>query len=316
MNWDTTKKAFLDHWAIKLGFLVLALVLWFHVVTEDRYEFVLSVPLQVNTDIQRVVLATRLPEQVSVKFFGLGKTLIRLWLSDRHLVVPVAEKTKQRKVVYSLRTDQVRIPQVLAHIDVVEIVEPRSIEFELDRSLEKKVEVIPQVYLTFADGFDQVGSVRLSPDYVKLFGPAQFVAPVESVLLDSLKNDDVKQDIIREGRVLLPKGINLSSDPASVKVLIDVQELGQRTFTRLPVVIDKAPRYAKVRSAPPTVTLKVVGGIDLLKSIESTDFKVTIDYKRWLRHGKRKTPAYITEFPPDIKSFVVLPDSFNLVTVK
>ena len=276
LNRKNTTKSFWDYWAIKLAFLILAAFLWFHVVTEKQYEWILRVPLQVHTDGQQVVLATRLPKYARVRFSGSGKALIRLWLSDRQLVIPVAEKTRQRNVEKTLRTDQVAIPQALSSINAVEIIEPKSIRFDLDRPISKKVGVVPQVLLTFASGFDQIGPIRLAPDHVELLGPAQFVAPVESVLLDSLNIQNAKQDIIAEIPVLIPEGVGLSCDPASVKVLIDVQALGERIFAHLPVAVDRVPNYTKVRSEPPTVTLKVVGGSDLLETIESTDFKVTI----------------------------------------
>ena len=315
MNWKRINRALFDRWAIKAGFLLLAVLLWFHVVTEDRYEFVMSVPLRVNTDTQRVLLATQLPEQVSVKFSGQGKTLIRLWFSDRHLTVNVAEEVRRRKLTYALQPEEVHIPQSLAQsVEVVEVVDPKFIEFELDARLEKKVKVLPQVGVKCASGFVQVGPVRLAPDRVVLSGPARYVAPTESVLLDSVKVNQARQDVIVDVPVMLPQGVNLSCDPPNVKLIIDVQELGERTFANLSVAIEGAPRFTRLRSEPPVVTLKVVGGTDLLKTIQPTDFKVTVDYRRWLRHGKSKIPATV-EFPPYV-NFEALPDSFTLVTVK
>jgi YbbR domain-containing protein len=269
----------------------------------------------VNTDTDRVILATSLPQQVLVRFSGQGKTLARLRLSDRRLVVDVTEKFKQPRASHTLRTDQVHIPGLLVgSVEVMEIVEPKSIEFELDRPFDKKVEVIPQADLRCAKGFVQVGPIRVAPDHVTLSGPAQFVAPVESVFLDSVRLQQVKDDVIREVPVILPEGVNVSCVPPSAKMIANVQELGERTFALLPVAVQGGPHYTELRSEPPVVTMKVTGGVELLSTLKPSDFKVTVDYEQWLRQGKQKIPPTV-EFPPYV-NFEALPDSFTLVTVR
>lgn len=315
MSWKHVRRAFLDDWATKLGFLVLAVLLWFHVVTENHYESVMDIPLQVNTDTKRVLLATSLPQQARVRFSGQGKDMIRLWLSKPHLAVNVAEKTKSGRVIYALRPEQVRIPQaVVGEVEVLEVLDPKSIEIEVDRPLQARVEVQPRADLKCAKGFVQVGPIRVAPDHVTLSGPAQFVAPVRSVFLDSVRLQQLREDVIREVPVALPEGVNLSSDPPTVKMIVDVQGLGERTFARLPVAIEKGPLHGEFRSEPLVVTLKVIGGADLLKTLKPSDFKVTVDYNQWLRNGKRRIPATV-DFPPYV-SFEALPDSFAVVEVK
>jgi hypothetical protein len=74
----------IDDWGIKAGAIVLAVFLWFHAITEQRYETETQVrllvedpPPSVGVDNEMIV-ASEIPSTVRVLATGRGKDLLQL----------------------------------------------------------------------------------------------------------------------------------------------------------------------------------------------------------------------------------------------
>ena len=91
----------------------------------------------------------------------------------------------------------------------------------------------------------------------------------------------------------------------------DIQGIGERLFAEIPVRVVNAPSEVKVSSVPSMLSIRLHGGVEVLKKLTKDDIEVTIDYRRRQQYGRR-IPAMIY-VPPNVSFTDVKPKDFELL---
>ncbi len=176
------KKLLTDDIQIKLGSLVLAVLLWFFVVTDIEYFFDIEIPLRVDGLSEEKAFNNELPEVVTARFRGKGHTL--LWaemtmpLSETGLVLDLS-KTKNTQVYYlneyyEEHPDKFILPRDY-NLELISIVEPESVWVSVEKLAEKELNVNAHVDLKVAEGYMLIGGVNVNPARIKVRGPASLL---------------------------------------------------------------------------------------------------------------------------------------------
>ena len=296
-----------SHWGAKTAALILAIVLWLHVLTNDLYEDTLGVPLRIEDVPDGLEIANSVPQGVRVRFKGMGKQLVRLRYSDVSMVVRAAAN-RIGKRSYPLSVSDVRVPIGL-EVEAAEIVAPASIEIVLDRLIEKKIPVEADVALKIAPGYIRVGRIKLDPDSVLVKGPQRFVEGVRTVKLEPLKLSEVKEDVRSPVPVVVPPGENVVCIPEQVQVSADIQAIIEQWIEDIPIRLTHAPRGAKVD--PPTVDVKIRGGMDQVRSLPTDDIRAYIDY-RSIARGEEQNPQPVFYMPRGVHYIESKPRTFRV----
>ena len=305
------KNALLSNPGAKIFALLLAILVWLHVVTGRSYEWVFQVPLRVKSLPEKMVIANELPNEIEVKFFGQGRQLLRVPHSKTAVVLKItSRRTAPRK--HQLSPLDVVIPNGLK-VEPREIVEPKAVTVELNRLITKKVKVIPNVHLQLANGYVQVGPIKVSPERVEISGPQKSLRRVYSLSLDSLSFSRVKRNITRSETVILPEGVNVACSPSEVDLSINIQALGERWIKDIPVRLKYLPKGRKARIEPSTIDLKVEGGVELLATLTPKDISAYIDYRRVRKRKKTEVPAIISPKIAGVKWIEARPERFTVV---
>ncbi len=291
--------------------LLLAIILWLHVVTGRSYEAVYQIPLRIENVPESMVIANPLPQEIAVKFFGQGRQLLRVSRSKTELVLKTtSEKAAMKR--YPLSSLNVKVPIGL-NVKPREIVEPKAVNVELNRLIAKEVEVISPVKLQLANGYVQVGPVRITPEKVRISGPQKFIQPVSSIALNSLSFSRVRRSITKSVAIVPPEGVNVACSPSVVELFIDIQALGERWIKDIPVKLDFPPQGVKARIEPSTIDLKVQGGVKLLASLTPEDISVYIDYRRVRGIADAEVPAIISPRIVGVELIEARPERFTVV---
>ncbi|MFH1008091.1 MAG: CdaR family protein [Candidatus Latescibacterota bacterium] len=299
-----------DHWGAKIAALVLAILLWLHVLTDDPYEEPLTVPLRperIEGVPDGLVIANPVKSEVTVRFRGTGKQLTRLRYSKVNMVLRVTG-SQVGKESYLLSASDVRIPPGL-EVEAVEVVSPLAIEIDLDHLLKRKLPVEADVAVKIAPGYTKVGPILFEPDSVWVIGPRRFVEDVHSVRLNPLKLSQVDADVLSLVRVIPPPGENVVCTPEEVRVFSDIQAINEQWIEDVPIQLTHAPRGAKV--VPPTVDVKVRGGIDQLMSLQTDDIRAYMGYSA-LAPEEEQPPQPVFILPPGIVLMEWRPQTFRM----
>lgn len=164
----------------KLVALLLALLLWFDVSSDEITVIEYPVPLRLAVEGRDMIITNDIPGQVEVRFSGTGKDLLRL---DK-------EALAIRKEVRGGENDTVAIilsPQDVqrpADLNVTPIaVSPGRLTVVTDRFIEKTVRLAPVGSPMAEEGY-QVLNVRVEPREVRVRGVTAEVRPIGSLALD------------------------------------------------------------------------------------------------------------------------------------
>ena len=169
---------------LKLASLVLALLLYAHVVTEQQRESVVQVPLTLTGLPDSLAVTGRPPERVGVKIRGKWKDLIRLGLTSPYLPIDLAH-TPEGPFRTTITADQVSEkalpPELSKLVDVTEVLEPRAVDLIIEEKLSRQVRLVPRVIGSPVAGYRIVRPVTVAPESVLVRGAKSVVAPLESL---------------------------------------------------------------------------------------------------------------------------------------
>jgi YbbR domain-containing protein len=186
------------------------------------------------------------------------------------------------------------------------------IEIKLDRFFMKKIPVVANLDLQAKPGFIQVGTLMLSPDSITVSGPEILVDPIQSISTVPNIYPNLIRDLNERVSLIdsLPAGVTISHH--EVEFSVDIQRIGERSISGIMVKVEYVPSSVSVQIVPSTLTLKLQGGVDILKNIEAGDITASIDYRTRRRYSGRRIPAMIA-VPDEVTFSDVKPKDFELL---
>lgn len=301
----------LKNYKIKLIVLTFAVFIWFFVVTENDYEYMIEVPVKVlNVPAGKIIL-NEIPRTTKVKVHGNGKALIALSVSRGARVDLDLSGIEHRKT-FVLEPKNIFFSRASSSIEAKEIISPDSINVILDDFINKKVAIVPKFNIKSAPGYTVVGEVKLNPDSLLISGPASLVSKIYELYTQEAEYTDLRSDL-KEIIDLAPlPSEKITTLTNKIEVFLDIQKLLERTISEVPVEVRNAPKNMIVHVVPSTLSLVLEGGAELVSQVSRNDIVAYIDYKRMRNAFGSERPAYI-ETPPGISYRDVKPKLFKIV---
>ena len=313
------KEGHLKLWA---GAFFFALLLWLLVVSEREYIHTLDIPIEIRNIPARKTLSAEIVPTAEVRFRGTGRALFQSImlksLSNFKLVLDLdrikTEYNFDLNNYYREHPEKVVVPDGF-DIHFISVVQPDSIHIALDDNAERSVPVRINVSIKPASGFIQVGRLIYSPRSIELKGPKTEVIPVKTVSTIWQEFNGLTSDlnVTVDLDVDFPQTVEVS--PASISIQADIQSIGERIITEIPVKLLNEPAELKVYPNPSVVSLTVNGGVDYIANIDASDIIVSIDFKKWRRSQAYYEPT--VKHPKDIRGYSDLsPKNIELVVTR
>ena len=182
--WARIKDLLLHNLGLKLASLLLALLLYAHVVTDQQRESRLTIPLALTGLPDSLAVSGYVPSRVTVDVRGKWKDLIRLGLIGRQLTVDLAGVSPGR-FQKSISADDVReraIPAELAKaVDVTDVIEPRTVDVLVEAKRRRSVPLLARLVGAPADGYEVVGAPEVEPDSAVVAGPESVIQNLDTL---------------------------------------------------------------------------------------------------------------------------------------
>ncbi len=182
--WNRIREALVHNLGLKLASLLLALLLYAHVVTDQQGESRLTIPVALIGLPDSLALSGRFPSRITVDVRGKGKDLIRLGLIGRQLTVDLAGVSSGR-FQKTITADDVReraIPAELAKaVDVTNVIEPRTVDVLIEPKRKKAVLLLARLVGSPAAGYQVVGSPEVEPESALVAGPASQIQNLDTL---------------------------------------------------------------------------------------------------------------------------------------
>lgn len=256
--------------------ILIGIFLWFSVNLRESYQITLDAPLTILGVPDGMAIRSAVPESIQLKFRGDGWRLAALMIgSVPHLHIPLSSLSAYTPII-SINDvlDRIALGRGIQLIDI----NPDTVVILLDRKGEKRVPVIPDVTLTFRDGYGMVGPVSVSPDSVTISGANAVLEEIASWRTAAVQFDDLKNPLEEEVS-MARNGVHLLEClPTAVKIKVSVQPFAEKVFSGLPVSIHALPPNRDVIFIPPKVEIVARGGIRQLAGVLPEHFLVSVDY--------------------------------------
>lgn len=207
---------------LKLASLVLALLLYAHVVTEQQRESILQIPLTLTGLSDSLAVSGHPPERVAVKIRGKWKDLIRLGLTSPYLPVDLAHAVPgpfRSTITADDVAGKALPPELSKLVTVTEVQEPRAVDLVIEPKREKRVRVAPRLTGTPAAGYEVAGRAAALPESVQVRGPRSIVAPLDSLSTLPIDITGERERIQRQVEVD-PGPLRLSVEPRRCLVTV------------------------------------------------------------------------------------------------
>ena len=270
----------ISDWGIKAGAIVLAVFLWFHAITEQRYETETEVRLLVEDPPPGVgvenemIVASEIPSTVRVLATGRGKDLLQL--DDDAFVLRIKVEGNTR--TYRLLPAQIEKRATDLDVQISEIIDPKEIEIVLDRKMERDVPVRAALQLEVTEAHLLVGPVLTEPLFVRVIGPQAQVEKLDYIATDSVKLQEISEEVDLVSPLRHPERTRLVLSPGSVRIRADIQILAEDDLSGVPIKMRNGGNV-QLRPDPAIARVKVRGGVDVIGQLDPIkDIELYVDY--------------------------------------
>jgi hypothetical protein len=257
---------------------LIGIFLWLSATLRDQYQITVTAPLVIEDIPEGVAIRTPVPRTVQLKFRGNGWRLAGLLMGpDMEVHIPFGALPQGNRTITINE-----ITERISYSPSVELVSmnPDTITVRLDRLTTRRVPVIPDLDVTFKEGYGQVGTVLVSPESVTVNGAETILRDITSWKTTRASFEELKTPVEQEVALARSDNLMLSCTPPAVRVRINVQLFAEKVFSGLPVEIAGLPANRDVIFIPPKIEIVVRGGIRQLASLLPVDFQLGISYDR------------------------------------
>ncbi len=127
---------------IKVLSFFTAFLLWFHVITEKRYEKTVQAPVSCINLPENLLITKQPPEFVKVKVRGKGKEFLRFGGTPKVMLDLMETELGWRRV--DLEKEDINVPYE-SKLEVASDPVPRSFIMRVERKVKKKVKIVPNL---------------------------------------------------------------------------------------------------------------------------------------------------------------------------
>ncbi|MEA3499834.1 MAG: YbbR-like domain-containing protein [Candidatus Marinimicrobia bacterium] len=303
----------------KIVALLMAIVLWIFIVSGFEYTILLEIPIEEYNPISNKILKSNIPEKVSVRLYGSGRSLmIAKYFERAKLILDISLIDKNGGLAlneyFTEHPDCIYLPK--KNIKLLDIVYPDSIDIQLDEKISKKIQVRLNSKIELKPGYTFSESITMSKDRINVSGPKSIIDNLDTIDTEQLLLGDVDMSVNKEIELVNPRPELLKLESKTIRVKGKVEIIGEKNISDIIVQGKNIPQNFKVRFVPKTVSLNVIGGNDQIQDLTSREFKVIFDYsKQWMPNKIYYKPIVII---PDnvIKYKEIIPKNIEVIFEK
>jgi len=295
-----------DNLGLKLFALLLAVLLYFHVLTDRPSEQTLYFPVTVEGLPDSLALASSVPTEVGVRLRGTGKQLIRLGLTKPPVHLSLAGVAPG---MYQRSLGPADVPLAgMSDVTVLEVKDPSEIRLEVTRRASRFVPVSVPIVGEPARGLMVAGPVEIRPRVIRVSGPSSWVARQESLHTEPVSIAG-KRDTLELVQALVAPPTWASATPGSVVVSIPIDVEATKELS-LAVEVRGIRGELRAEPRPAAVTATWRGPRSLLGTVDARNLRARVDADRRGR-GLWTLPVVVTG--PGAERLAVEPDSIRVV---
>lgn len=269
------------NFVIKIIAVLLAIFLWFNVITQKEYEHRFDLPVTEIDLPPNLGMMNNLPESLSVVVVAEGKKLMGGDWQKAGLRIKGA---RLKRGLNRLEINPESVVLVRGEeVELRDLPGIATIEIRLDAMDSILKPVASRLAVVPSKGYVVVHET-VDPIKTMVTGPAALLRQIDSIYTEQKIIDDQKKSISLRLALEIPAGMSFTIAHDSAQVETRVEALKTRQFENIIVKSSGAwrPGSARMRPGqciidPDRVTLKVTGPESLIDGLKTQDIQVTIE---------------------------------------
>lgn len=296
-----------------LFFLVLAIIFWGMRVYSQKIEIKLSIPIKYTNVANNILFEHELPTNIDVHIKDNGSAILKYSsLRKDSLEIDLGAIIKEsatRKILQGQTYEQLVRSKLLPSSELLGFY-PTQISYAYNKVAVRKLPVLFDGVTNLAAGYQLDGDITILPDSVVAYG--------SSAALDTLTfaytERDTLQNIKESQRidVLLRKTAGVEYKPNKIQLDIPVDKFIIKEL-KVPVECINLPENLRIKFFPSEVTVSFFVGLKRYNLIESTNFKILVDYRNIKDLGNKSIPIRIIESPEFVRTRLPEPSEVEFI---
>lgn len=268
----------LENFWLRIIAVIMALLLWFYVVTEKVYKHQLVLPITEITLGERLTLVDPPPDSMTVVVSASGRQLLRRKWRERGTRIQASQLSPGRHVI-SVTPANTSLAGAGNLITLDEVISPTSIQINIDQIAQARVKVKPDIRAVADEGFTVSRISEPDTPEVTLTGARSLLRKITIISTESIELTALRDNLTMTLPLVAPPGYEMTLEPDSVTVTVEIVAVKTRAFEDIPIVIFNAPTGRTLRTQPPTLRVEITGPPEQVDSLDrnaliaSTDFR-------------------------------------------
>ena len=176
-------------WHFKLLAIILAVIMWYFVVGEERAEVGLTVPLELINIPQNLIVVNNVVQGIEIRING-PRSLVRALSTENVSKSLDLSSTREGTVSFSISSEGIPLPRGVK----ITRINPTQVTVVLHKLIIKTVAVHPRVTGTPAAGYE-LELIQINPEKVEIAGPEEVVEKMESLNTKPIDIQGLKVDL-------------------------------------------------------------------------------------------------------------------------
>ncbi len=281
---------------IKITSTLIALFIWFLIVTGGTFDYIVSIPISCPNNDQNYILINEIPKMGRVQLRGQGIHLLTYMAFHEGRLILEPEWAPGKKVEYPTERDIILTGNA-QKLQVLKLIEPDSIELKIEKLIVKELPIQNNVKILTQAGYTLVGDIKIEPDLALLKGPKSVIDTFKTISTDNVVLENLKFPVHKQINLLSPDIENLSLLNQKVTISADIQKLMEKKIINIPVDVVNLPSNVSALVIPSHFSLVIQGGVNVVFPINEKDIEAYIDYKKHRNPSRQDYPAYIKPIP-------------------
>jgi YbbR-like protein len=272
---SSRSQALVHNWRLKLSALGLAIFLWALVQTEPtNQETFASVPVLVQVaDTGWTTSGAPTPAFVELRLGGPAREIIRLAREGTSIRVPVGA-IGSRDTLITLRREWVQLGQRSGL--VVESVSPATVRVSFEEAQVRLIPIAMRLAGRVPDHLALAADIDVSPQFVRVRGPASRVEGLDSLILDPFDLSSIS----RSGAFTIPVDtvglLGASVVPPTATIGVRVEARVERILDGIVVQVVAGPGEAEVVAEPASIQVRLAGARTVVNAFDPERLRVWV----------------------------------------
>lgn len=291
--------------------VLFSIIIWASVNLSGTFYTSLELPIKVINIKDGYGLNSHLPDFITVKIKAQGWKLVGLFV-NKSFSFNLNTSNDIGKLNLRFINSVPENPWISSELQIIDI-NPSSVNLNIEKLHTKTLKILPNVNLSFSEGFGLAKSIYVMPETLVISGPARFIDTINSIYTKKIEFNKVDESFTTETDIDYHS--NITVFPEKVKLYFDIQRIVEKEFTNLPIIISGVPNDRTVLVMPDKIKLSLRAGINYLGKIKNEDIRVSLNYQDIIQDTIGSLSPYI-EVPKYTKILSKNPERVKYIIKK